>query len=139
MTDQPTTPSVPADFDASLRVEQYIKLRDMKDAIKERHKEELELVNKCMDELEVMLQSHMQQTNAQSIKTNAGTVYQTSKQSASIADKDAFWTHIVTQAAWDLLDRRANVTAVEDYINKNGTPPPGVNYNRIVTVGVRRA
>jgi len=38
-----------------------------------------------------------------------------------------------------LLDRKANVTAVVDFIEENNAPPPGVNLNQVYVVGVRRS
>jgi hypothetical protein len=46
---------------------------------------------------------------------------------------------VKTTNNYDLLDRKANVTAVKDYVSENGTLPPGVNLSSIKTVGVRRA
>ena len=46
---------------------------------------------------------------------------------------------VIANAAWDLLDRKANVTAVEEFIKSKAAPPPGVNYSSTFVAGVRRA
>jgi len=45
---------------------------------------------------------------------------------------------VIGSEAWDLLDRKANVTAVSDFIEENNAPPPGVNFSTTYVVGVRR-
>jgi hypothetical protein len=45
---------------------------------------------------------------------------------------------VIETQDWDLLDRKANVTAVQDYMQKTGELPPGVKLNRDMVAGVRR-
>jgi hypothetical protein len=51
----------------------------------------------------------------------------------------AFWTYVVSQGDFDMVDKKANPTAVAEYIEKNKSPPPGVNFSVMETIGVRRA
>jgi len=125
--------------DINLRVGQFVKLRDLKKAIEDRHKAELAPINQALEDLKGLMKAALLAQNADSLKTSSGTVSTSTKVSASVADMEVFWTHIVTQAAWELLDKRANVTAVKDYVEANGVPPPGVNYSTFLDVGVRRA
>jgi hypothetical protein len=76
--------------------------------------------------------------NAENIKTSSGTVSVLTKVTASAADINAFWTWVVTQGAFDMLDKKPNVTAITEYVKQNGVPPPGVNYNVFRDIGVRR-
>jgi len=45
---------------------------------------------------------------------------------------------VVDNNKFELLDRRANATAVKDYVAANNVLPPGCNLSAICTVGVRR-
>ena len=135
MNDQTTAP--PEDIDK--RVGQFVRLRDLKKEIEDRHKTELSPINNALEELKGLMMAHLQALNVENMKTASGTVSTKVKVSASVADMDAFWTHIVTQGAFELLDKKANVTAVTDYVDKNGVPPPGVNYSKLRDVGVTRA
>ena len=45
---------------------------------------------------------------------------------------------VIENEAWDLLDRKANVTNVEEFINKENCAPPGVNFSRRYVAGVQR-
>lgn len=121
------------------RISQYVRLRDRIREIEKRHKEELEPFKAAKDKLEVMLLGMLNTTGQDSATAKgAGTVYKTTKRSASIADADAFRRHVIGSEAWDLLDWKANATATADFIDEHGTAPPGVNFNTHVTVGVRR-
>lgn len=127
--------------DIAKRVEQFITLRDMKAALQEKHKSELQPVNEAMALLEDVFMQHLGALNVDNMKTAHGTIYKSTKKSASVADMDAFWAYVVTQGAWHLLDKKANVTGVEEFINdpaNQGLPPPGVNWSQIAVPRVTR-
>jgi hypothetical protein len=121
------------------RVAQYVRCRDKIKEMEEAHKKELAPYKELLDQLEGWLQIYMSKTNSESIKTEAGTVYTTKRFTASLADPDAFMKFVIDSGAFELLDRRANATAVKDYVQENGGLPPGVNLTGIEKVGVRRA
>ena len=121
------------------RTEQYVKLRD---AIKEKddaHKEAMRPYREALDKLNNVLLNHLNTVGADSVKSSAGTVYKTTKRSASLEDGDAFMRHVITKEAWELLDRKANVSAVEAYYEENGVLPPGVKMSSTQVVGVHRS
>lgn len=126
-------------IDIGKRVQQYIQLRDLIKQKEEAHKTELKPFKATLDKLNCVLLQHLQSINADNASIQGvGTVYRTAKCSASIADGDTFLKYVIANDAWDLLDRKANVTAVKDYIEENQTPPPGVNYSQTYVVGVRK-
>lgn len=125
-------------IDVEKRVGQYVRLRDLKAEIETKHEEELAPVKQTMLMIEEELKTALSSMNATNMKTTQGTVSLSHKASASAADLSAFWTWIVTQGAFDMLDKKPNVTAITEYVKQNGVAPPGVNYNVRVTVGVRR-
>lgn len=125
--------------DVELRAAQFIKLRDLKAEIAERHKAELAPINEAMEGLKQLLSKGLDSLNVASAKTACGTVSFTTKSSASVSDMDAFWAYVVTTGQFELLDKKANVTAVREHIEQhNGQAPPGVNYSEFRDVGVRR-
>jgi hypothetical protein len=137
--DQNTSPAVPPAIDIEKRVGQFVKLRDLKAELEEKHKEELKPINAALDMLKQVMAQGLDQLNVDSAKTSCGTVSFSSKASAALADKSAFWTYVVTTGQFELLDYKANVTAVKEHIEKNqGNAPPGVNFSVFRDVGVRR-
>jgi hypothetical protein len=125
--------------DIAKRIEQFVKLRDLIKQKNDAHKKVMTPYNETLEQLNSLLLAHLNTVSGNSVSTDAGTVYRTEKKSASLADGQAFMNYVIANNAWDLLDRKANVVAVEDFIKGNNTPPPGVNYSCTQVVGVRRA
>ncbi len=121
------------------RVEQYIKVRDAIKAANDAHEASIKPLVELQNMLTGWMQNFMETAGADNIKTSSGTCYSSTRYSASLADPEAFMNFIKTTSNYDLLDRKANVTAVRDYVEEHGALPPGVNLSAIKTVGVRRA
>lgn len=140
MTEQTPAPAAKEEpVDIEKRVGQFVKLRDLKQEMEARHKEELKPINEAMEGLKSLIAKGMDALNIDSAKTPCGTASFSTKSSAALADKSAFWTYVVTTGDFGLLDYKANVTAVKEHIEKhNGQAPPGVNYSEFRDVGVRR-
>lgn len=126
-------------MDVNKRAAQYVKLRDKVKQITEKHKEELAPYNDLMARMRGEFVGFLHDTKQESAKTSSGTIYLTTKSTASLEDADAFMRHVIGTEAWDLLDRRANSSAVKAYIDENNTLPPGVKFSQVVDVGVRRS
>lgn len=124
--------------DIAKRVAQYVALRDIIKEKEAAHKKELERHKKALEDLNSLLLNHLNAIKGNSLATDAGTVYRTEKKSAPLTDAKAFMDYVIKNAAFDLLDRKANVTAVVEYIKHNSAPPPGVNFSSTYVVGVRR-
>lgn len=124
--------------DINTRIAQFVRMRDKIKAMDDAHKKTMAPYREALEQLSGILLNHLKTINADSVAAKDGTVYRTVKHSASIADSNAFWAFIVANEAWDLLDKKANVTAVGDFIEEHQTPPPGVNFTSVMTVGVRR-
>ena len=124
--------------DISKRVAQYVQMRDLIKVKENEHKEFLAPYKKALEDLNTVLLNHLNEIGGNSLNTDSGTVYRTEKKSAPLVDPAAFMEYVITNAAYDLLDRKANVTAVTEFVKENGTPPPGVNFSSAYVVGVRR-
>lgn len=122
-----------------VRIGQYVKLRDKIKEIGDRHKAELAPLNAALLRLNGVLLEHLNTANADSVSVKGvGTVYKTTKKSASIADKDAFGWFVRQNEKFDLIDWKANSAAVEAFVTNTGTLPPGINFTQVAVVGVRR-
>lgn len=127
------------DVDIEKRVGQYVSLRDKIKELDDAHKAAMKPYRDMLDNLNGMLLSHLNDIKADSVKSGAGTVYRTVKKSASLDDPEAFMRFVIAQGQWDLLDRKANSVAVEDFIKTNNTQPPGVKFTQRMEVNVRRS
>lgn len=133
----PTNPQAPT-FDAEKRVAQYVQVRDALKAMEEKHSKERAPLLEIQNILTGLLASHLTASNAESIKTAAGTCYRSTRHTASLADPDIFMKYVIDNHQFDLLDRRANSTAVKDFVAANKVLPPGCNLTAVETLGVRR-
>lgn len=69
---------------------------------------------------------------------DVGTAYKSTRASATVGDWDAFLEHVVSNEAWEMLERRVNKTAVEQFKSVDGDLPPGVNWSETQVVNFRR-
>lgn len=120
-------------------VSAYIKVRDEVAQIKASHKAQLEPYTQALDKLEAQMLQVLSDAGVESMKTSVGTAYRSERTSVTVADKSAFMDYIESNKAFDLLDVRANKTAVEGFMAENQDVPPGVNIRREVAVNFRRA
>lgn len=123
---------------ADEQVAAYIECRDLLKALDEAHAARKKPLLDLQERLEGWLQAFMEKSQAEAIKTKHGTAYTSTRYTASLADPQAFMQFVIANQKFDLLDRRANSTAVKDYVQENSALPPGCNLNAIVSVNVRR-
>lgn len=122
----------------SKRVQQYILIRDQLKMIDEEYEKKRAPFIELQNLLTGWMQDFLEKTGADSVKTAHGTCYSSTRYTASISDGSSFMDFVIANGQFDLLDRRANSTAVRTYVEENGRLPPGVNLSAIRTVGVRR-
>jgi hypothetical protein len=120
-------------------VEKFVTLRDKLREADDRHKQRTSGARETLTALEVEMLDRLNQADGNSFASPAGTVYRTSRKSATIMDSDIFRSFVIDNKAWDLVDIRANGPATAAYLDEHGAIPPGVNYTVHYTVGVRRS
>lgn len=137
-TSEPRSEARPP-LDVNKLVDRYIKLRDRKRQIEERHKTEIAPYTKVMGELESIMLEHMQAAGIDSVATPGGTAYQSTTPRAAIKDRSAFRDWVITNRQFDMVDWKANPREVFQFIDaNNGAPPPGVNASTFTAVRFRR-
>lgn len=120
------------------RIEQYIKLRDHIKSLDDAHKATMAPFRETLEKLNAVLLNHLNTVGVDSAKSASGTVYKTMKESVSLEDPSAFMRHVIGTENWDLLERKANLTACKAFAEENVTMPPGVKFSSMQVVGVRR-
>jgi hypothetical protein len=121
-------------------IAEYLWLRDNKKAEKEKFDAWLaENYTKRMDEIEGLLLAKFDQDKTDSITAHGiGNAHRKVSTSVTIADMREFKRHVIGSEAWELVDWRANKTAVGEIVEAKQPLPPGVNYTETYTVGVRK-
>ncbi len=125
-------------FNADKRIAQLLALKDKIKEIETRHKDELRIYKETQAQLEALILDNLGKVNCDNFSTAAGTAYKLTRKSASLEDPAAFMDYVIRNNAFDLLDRKANVTAVEGFIEEHKSAPPGVKFSQMLTLGVRR-
>ena len=69
---------------------------------------------------------------------DVGTAYRSTRSSATVADFEVFLEHVKREEAWELLERRVNKKAVEQFREVHEDLPPGVNWSEAQVVNFRR-
>ena len=119
-------------------VKVYIQLRDRRSARKRSYEMEDEDDKSKQEKIEGILLHRFQEDGIESCKTSSGTAYKSVRTSASVADPDLFFSYVVKNDMWDLLEKRCNKTLVDQYKDEHGEVPPGINYSQTTVVNVRR-
>jgi len=117
----------------------YIKLRDFKKAAEDEFKTSMKRTHEAMEKLEAMLLDQLNQTGANSLACDDGTVYRNMQMSATVENREAFREYVQAHDLWEAMDIRANKTFVKEFMERNGTPLPGIKVTQLATVGVRRS
>jgi hypothetical protein len=120
-------------------IEKYVKLRDRKKAIEERHKQELAPFNDLMSRLEGWLLEALNAANLSSMRSPHGTAFKSDRTSAKVTDWQQTLAFIRANNAWDLLEARVSKNAALDIIKETKQPIPGVETSVEVVCNVRRA
>lgn len=117
----------------------YIKMRDKKAQMKAEFDASIAPLNEKMEKLEAKLLDVFNKTGMDSVKTEFGTAYTTTRVTASVADREIFMTHVKENDDWALLEVRASKTAVEQYRDNNNDLPPGISMREERVVNIRRS
>jgi phage host-nuclease inhibitor protein Gam len=118
----------------------YIQMRDKKAQMKADFEASIAPLNEKMDKLEAKLLDVFNKTGMDSVKTEFGTAYATTRTTASVADREAFMDYVKANEEWALLEVRTSKTAVEQYRAANDNDlPPGINLREERVVNIRRS
>jgi len=119
------------------RIEQYRMIREQIKKMDAAHEEAKKAWTEARDEIGAWLMNFLETSGTSAAKTAAGTAYLTVKHQASLPDPEAFMSFVIEHKLFDLLDRKANSTAVKAYIEEHKALPPGCNLSAVKSVGVR--
>lgn len=120
-------------------VGKYIELRDLRAQTKVEYDAKIAKIDKNLDKIEAHLLKTFDVAGMDSVRTEFGTAYTSTRTTASIADPDAFMTFCKENDAWHMLEKRVSKTAVEQFKAEHEDVPPGINYRAERTVNIRRS
>lgn len=120
-------------------VAKYIELRDKKYELKHQYEFKAAQLDETLSKIEAKLLQVFDSAGMDSVKTEFGTAYASTRSTASVADKETFMNFIKENEEWSLMEVRAAKLAIEQYKTANGDLPPGVNYREERVVNIRRS
>lgn len=120
-------------------IRMYIAIRDEKAELKAKQAEALKPYDDALYRIERKAMEVLEAQKSESIKTKAGTMYRSTRTSAKVIDRQALLDYAKEHDDFDLLDIKANKTAVEEFLAAHEELPPGVVTQREAVVGFRRS
>jgi hypothetical protein len=120
-------------------VDSYLKVRAARDAYRKEVKEKEAEYKQALDMIGDVLRGHLQGNGLQNIATSNGTAFLKTTRSATVGDMSAFREYVIASGSYELADFRANVDAVQGFMEDNGGKlPAGVNFQTFIDVGVQK-
>lgn len=127
------------DVDDVTLLKMFIALRDRRAERKAAYQADDEGDRTKQDKIEIEFLRRFGERGIDNVSARGvGTAYRSTRSSATVADWDAFLDHVRDNDAWELLERRVNKTAVEQFKAAQEDLPPGVNWNEAQVVNFRR-
>ena len=118
----------------------YIKIRDARGDLKRKFEREDEELSNQLSLIEQEMLEVCKSVDANSIKTNAGTIIRSVKSRYWTNDWDSMYRFIEEHRAFALLEKRLHQTHMKQFLEENpNAHPAGLNVEREFTVVVRRS
>lgn len=117
----------------------YLKLREAKESLSDKHKAEMAPLNEKMMKVEGWMQGELQKLGLQNFKGPSGTAYLQTVSSVTSESWDDTLRWILDTGAHEFLERRVSKTAVNEYMEQHGEAPPGISVTRATEVRIRKS
>lgn len=118
----------------------YLKIRDARAKLKNDYEQQDTELSQQMKLLEQEMLDVCKAVDANSIRTNAGTVIRSVKSRYWTNDWDSMYRFIAEHHAFALLEKRLHQTHMKQFLEENpDIQPAGLNVEREFTVVVRRS
>lgn len=119
-------------------VKAYVALRDEKGRIKKAAEDKIAEIDQKLDKLAEVLKHHMDEAGLESVRAPSGTAFKTYKEYVNVESWDSLLDWVIKEQAYHFFVRNVSKAAVKDFMEENGTLPPGVRYERELEIQVRR-
>ena len=128
-----------AELDDVSLLKLFIALRDRRATRKAAYDEDDSGDKEKQNKIEIEFLRRFQDRGIDNVSArDVGTAYKSTRASATVGDWDALLDHVRANEAWEMLERRVNKTAVEQFKSVEGDLPPGVNWSETQVVNFRR-
>lgn len=116
----------------------YISLRDAIEQITDEAKAKTDGMKAQLAQLGAYLHKQLHDAGEKSKGTAEGTAFIDTVDFAKVSNWDNTIQYIIENEAWHFLKKDINKSAVKEYVELHGVPPPGVDYVTKEECKVRR-
>lgn len=118
----------------------YIKMREKKAEVSHELEEKISKIDADMKTVKTAILQHMKDIGAESLRTEAGTVYRTVRTTYSTSDWESMGKFILEHGVPELLEKRLHQTNMKAFLEENpDLLPPGLNANAEYSVTIKRS
>ena len=118
----------------------YIKMRDKKSEVSQELEEKVAKIEADMKAVKTAILQHMKDIGAESLRTEAGTVYRTVRTMYATSDWESMHKFILEHGVPELLEKRIQQTNMKAFLEDNpDLLPPGLNANAEYSVTIKRS
>jgi hypothetical protein len=118
----------------------YIKMRDKKSEVSQELEEKIAKIETDMKAVKTAILQHMKDIGAESLRTEAGTVYRTVRTMYATSDWESMHKFILEHGVPELLEKRIQQTNMKAFLEDNpDLLPPGLNANAEYSVTIKRS
>ena len=118
----------------------YIKMRDKKAEVSKELEEKISKIDNDMRTVKTAILSHMKEIGAESLRTEAGTVYRTVRTTYATSDWESMHKFILEHGVPELLEKRIQQTNMRAFLEEHPEMlPPGLNANAEYSVTIKRS
>jgi hypothetical protein len=118
----------------------YIKMREKKAELTQELEAQISELDDKMKTVKTGILDHMKEIGAESLRTDAGTVYRTVRTTYSTNDWDSMNKFILEHSVPELLEKRIHQTNMKAFLEEHpDVLPPGLNANMEYSVTIKRS
>lgn len=118
----------------------YIKMREKKAEVAHELEEKISKIDHDMKTVKTAILTHMKEIGAESLRTEAGTVYRTVRTMYATSDWESMHKFILEHGVPELLEKRIQQTNMKAFLEENPDMlPPGLNANSEYSVTIKRS
>lgn len=117
----------------------YLQLKQQKEQMVKRHKEELAPLTDKLNKLLAWCHAQLLSQGQKNARVDSGTTFLQTDVSVTVDDWDTVIAFIKENDLWPMLEKRVSKGVVQEYIESTGEVPPGVKVSSEISCHIRKS
>lgn len=131
-------PPPPSPVNHEALVAEYRQIRDSIADQQKAFEASIKPLKERREAIENILLDDLNRSGANSVNTNSGTAYKTTRTSYGVEDPAAFRAWAEAHGHLDFFENRVSKEAIENWVNEGKQLPPGIKVSTFTTVNIRK-